>query len=106
MRSWGERVRALREATGTSQERFGILVGASLVTVNRWEMGRVEPADHAPLLELMERALEQHAAAFVVRVLMRAAARSRRARITALVWLADEGPPSEMRSPPSSSRAA
>jgi len=37
-------VRALRERTGLSQEKFAAKLGVTAPTINRWENGRAKPS--------------------------------------------------------------
>lgn len=37
-------IRALREITGLTQEKFATKLGVTLLTINRWENGRAKPS--------------------------------------------------------------
>jgi putative transcriptional regulator len=37
-------IRNLRERTGLTQEKFATKLGVTLLTINRWENGRVRPS--------------------------------------------------------------
>jgi putative transcriptional regulator len=37
-------IRNLREKTGLTQEKFATKLGVTLLTINRWENGRVRPS--------------------------------------------------------------
>ena len=37
-------VRALRERTGLTQEKFAAKIGVTFPTINRWENGRAKPS--------------------------------------------------------------
>lgn len=39
-----EEIQGIRMSIGVSQERFANLLGTTVVTVNRWENGRVKPS--------------------------------------------------------------
>ena len=39
-----EEIVALRRSLGVSQERFAAIIGTTVVTVNRWENGKVIPS--------------------------------------------------------------
>src|SRR5690349_14928059 len=93
MQSWKDRVRKLRGKLGLSQERFALLVGASLVSVNRWEGGHAEPTAKAPDLEMLEAAVAHHGAEAVCTRLLRWAGDEVKRRAV-LVKLAQVGPPS------------
>ena len=43
MNTFGERLRAAREARGVTQEVIGFEVGVTKATVSKWETGRSEP---------------------------------------------------------------
>jgi putative transcriptional regulator len=39
-----EEIKAIRLKYGVSQEKFAYLLGTTIVTVNRWENGKVKPS--------------------------------------------------------------
>ena len=41
--TWGNRIREARKALGLSQATLAEKLGVSQPTINRWELGRVEP---------------------------------------------------------------
>lgn len=45
-RSWGQAIRARREAAGLSQKQLGDRVGVVQHAVSEWEAGKYAPQDH------------------------------------------------------------
>jgi DNA-binding XRE family transcriptional regulator len=93
-----QRIRQIRAFLGLTQERFALLMGASGVSVNRWEQGKAEPSPFCwAIFELLEKAIRVRQADEMIRRLEATGALPE-PLICMAVWLArPEGPPASLR---------